>query len=80
MSRFVRFRSNLRDVDLAMPLGVFRAAGQLIDSGQGGAVLRRTEPLWQRHLGWVFEELARSHARRLVARGELPADLMVGRW
>jgi uncharacterized protein len=53
---------------------------QLIDSGQGGAVLQRTEPLWQRHLGWVFEELARSHARRLVVRGELPGDLVVGRW
>jgi AAA+ ATPase superfamily predicted ATPase len=52
----------------------------LIDSGQGEAVLHRTEPLWQRHLGAVFEELARSHARRLVATGALPRDLIVGRW
>src|SRR5690606_12894160 len=32
------------------------------------------------HLGWVFEELARDHAGRLVAAGRLPSDLLIGRW
>ena len=52
----------------------------LIAGGQGDAVLERVLPRWQTHLGFVFEEQARAHARRLVQRGELPADLVVGRW
>jgi uncharacterized protein len=51
-----------------------------IEAGQGRAVLSRIKPLWQRHLGWVFEEAARAHAARLVAEGVLPNDLVVGRW
>ena len=51
-----------------------------IDAGQGKAVFSRVRPTWQRHLGGVFEELARSHAQRLVERGELPQDLLIGRW
>ena len=34
MARYVRFRSNLRDIDLSVPLGIFRATGRLIESGQ----------------------------------------------
>ena len=34
MPRFVRFRSNLRDIDLSVPLGVFHAAGRLMEAGQ----------------------------------------------
>jgi hypothetical protein len=30
--------------------------------------------------GRVFEEIARRHARRLVARGDLPRDTVVGRY
>ena len=52
----------------------------LIEGGQGDAVLERVMPRWQTHVGLVFEEQARAHARRLVQRGELPADLVVGRW
>ena len=52
----------------------------LIAGGQGDAVLGRALPRWQTHLGFVFEEQARAHARRLVQRGDLPADLVVGRW
>ena len=52
----------------------------LIEGGQGDAVLERALPRWQTHLGSVFEEQARAHARRLVQRGELPADLVIGRW
>jgi len=51
-----------------------------IEGGQGTAVLVRVAPLWQRHVGWVFEEAARAHAARLVARGTLPRELVVGRW
>jgi AAA+ ATPase superfamily predicted ATPase len=51
-----------------------------IESGQGNAVMRRARPLWQRHVGSVFEELARQHAARLVSAGELPRDLVIGRW
>ena len=52
----------------------------LIQGGQGDAVQERVLPRWQTHVGLVFEEQARAHARRLVQRGELPADLVVGRW
>lgn len=51
-----------------------------IEAGQGRAVIARRRPEWQRRLGAVFEEAARGHARRLVARGALPEDLVVGRW
>lgn len=51
-----------------------------IESGQGQALFERLKPLWQRHLGSVFEEQARAHAVRLVARGELPRRLVLGRW
>ncbi|MBX3030630.1 MAG: ATP-binding protein [Chloroflexi bacterium] len=51
-----------------------------IDRGQGHAVLHHRRDQWQRHLGWMFEELARQHAARLVAAGALPEDLIVGRW
>ena len=52
----------------------------LIQGGQGDAVLERVLPRWQTHVGLVFEEQARAHARRLVQRGELPANLVVGWW
>jgi AAA+ ATPase superfamily predicted ATPase len=52
----------------------------LIEGGQGRAALHRLKPRWQKHLGHVFEEAARNHARRLITAGELPADLVVGRW
>jgi uncharacterized protein len=51
-----------------------------VEAGQGQAVARRTHQLWQRHLGSVFEELARSHAARLVRSKRLPSDLVIGRW
>ena len=43
-------------------------------------MLAAIEPVWQRHLGWVFEEAARAHAARLVEARVLPGDLVVGRW
>jgi AAA+ ATPase superfamily predicted ATPase len=51
-----------------------------IEAGQGSALSKRTRPIWQRHMGTVFEELARAHAARLVVSGDLPGDLVIGRW
>lgn len=51
-----------------------------IGAGQGRTALRRRRDEWQKHLGWVFEELARDHARRLIASGSLPENVVVGRW
>jgi hypothetical protein len=68
------------DPYLAFWFAVLYADLHLIEGGQGRAVLRRRRLDWQRHLGWAFEELARAHARRLVASGSLPDDLVVGRW
>ena len=52
----------------------------LIEGGQGDAVLERVMPRWHTHVGLVFEEQVRAHAQRLVQRGDLPEDLVVGRW
>jgi AAA+ ATPase superfamily predicted ATPase len=52
----------------------------LIEGGQGAAVLERARPRFETHVGRVFEEVARGHARRLVASGELPPDMVLGRW
>lgn len=70
----------LADPYLAFWFGVLYSDLPHIDAGQGRAVLKRRSEQWQRHLGWVFEEGARAHAARLVERGELPSDLVVGRW
>lgn len=51
-----------------------------IQGGQGKAVLSEAVGAWQAHLGWVFEEAAREHARRLVAAGTLQPEMTVGRW
>jgi hypothetical protein len=70
----------IEDSYLAFWFGVLYADLHLIEGGQGRAVLRRRSPDWQRHVGWAFEELARAHARRLVATGAIADDLVVGRW
>lgn len=70
----------IADPYLAFWFSCLYANQNQIDAGQGKAVLSRIEGVWQRQLGWVFEELARAHALRLVDRGELPDDILVGRW
>lgn len=70
----------IADPYLRFWFSVLYADAQLIEAGQGRAVLRRSTGAWQAHLGWVFEEAARAHCQRLVARGTLPDDLLVGRW
>lgn len=69
------------DVYLAFWLSVLRSDAELIDGGQGRAVLARRRPLLDRHVSAVFERLAREHAVRLVAAGSmLPPTTVVGRW
>ncbi|MEX1358365.1 MAG: DUF234 domain-containing protein [Gaiellaceae bacterium] len=70
----------IADPYLAFWFGVLYSDLPQIEARQGKAVLRRRREQWQRQLGWVFEEAARGHAARLVQRGELPRDLVVGRW
>ena len=53
---------------------------QRIEAGQGAAVLQHTEPAWQEHLGWSFEEAARQHAVSLAASGALPPGTLTGEW
>ncbi len=70
----------IADPYLAFWFRVLYSDADRIEGGQGRAVLRQRRPEWERHLGWVFEELARAHAVRLVRTGRLPEDLVVGRW
>ena len=70
----------IADPYLAFWFGVLYSSIPEIEAGQGRAVLGRVQPLWQRHLGAVFEEAARAHARRLVEAGKLAEHTVVGRW
>ncbi|MGH8933376.1 MAG: ATP-binding protein [Egibacteraceae bacterium] len=70
----------IADPYLRFWFAVLYADAQLVEAGQGRAVLRRSSSAWQGHLGWAFEEAARAHCQRLVTRGVLPDDLVVGRW
>ena len=71
----------IADAYLAFWFSVLYSDIPQIEAGQGRAVLSRRNPSWQRHLGAVFEDIARAHARRLVARGEMAAaDPVIDRW
>lgn len=70
----------IADPYLAFWFGVLYSDIPQIEAGQGSAVLSRKNPSWQRHLGAVFEDLARLHARRLALSGALPSDLVIDRW
>lgn len=52
---------------------------QLIEGGQGAAVIRGAEQLWIRHVADTFERAARDHAVRLVADSRL-GDMLIGEW
>lgn len=52
---------------------------QLIESGQGAAVIRQARVVWTHHVAAVFEEEARRHAARLVVAGLLD-DMTIGEW
>lgn len=70
----------IADPYLAFWFRVLYAEVDRIEGGQGQAVLGQRRPEWERHVGWVFEEMARAHAVRLTRSGHLPDDLLVGRW
>lgn len=78
--RGVRPTYAIADTYLAFWFRVLYPDIHLIEAGQGAAVLRRNRPRWEDHLGRVFEDVARAHAARLISRGQLPADMVVGRW
>jgi len=70
----------IADPYLAFWFRVLYSEAERIEGGQGRSVLRMRRPEWERHVGWVFEEVARAHAIRLAAGGDLPEDLLIGRW
>ena len=70
----------IADDYLAYWFAVLRDDADLVDGGQGRAVMQRTSGRWQTHLARVFEAAARDHAQRLVATGALPSDTIIGRW
>lgn len=72
-------RYELADVYLRFWYEMCWADQGLIEGGAGKAVLARRRGRWQRHLGWVFEELAREHARLLASADLLPAG-QYGEW
>ena len=78
--RGARASYEIADPYLAFWFSVLYSERPQIEAGQGRAVLNRKNPSWQRHLGAVFEDVARAHARRLATRGELPSDLVIDRW
>jgi uncharacterized protein len=78
--RGARANYELSDTYLAFWFGVLYSDMPQIEAGQGKAVLSRKSQSWQRHIGAVFEDAARAHARRLVERGDLPHGLVVDRW
>jgi uncharacterized protein len=69
----------MQDPYLRFWFSVLRADADLIDGGQGTVVLKRTAPQLEAHIQAVFEEIARMHAVREVARGALP-ECVLGRW
>ena len=70
----------LNDPYLRFWFNVLYADRGLIEGGQGRAVMYRARPRFEAHVGRVFDRLARLHAQRLVEQGELPRDLVIGRW
>lgn len=70
----------LADTYLRFWYSVIHPHEQLVEGGQGSAVLARSQQKWRKHVGWVFEEAARQHAIRAVQAGQLPSDTVVGRW
>lgn len=70
----------IADTYLAFWFGVLRDDVDLIEGGQGTAVRQRTAARLGQHLGRVFEGACRAHAALLVRDGELPGDMIIGRW
>lgn len=70
----------IADTYLAFWFGVLRDDVDLIEGGQGAAVRQRTAARLEQHLARVFESACREHAMLLARDGELPGDMIIGRW
>jgi AAA+ ATPase superfamily predicted ATPase len=70
----------IADTYFAFWFGVLYSEIPRIEAGQGRQVLKRVRPRMETHLGRVFEEAARQHARDLVESGKLPDEMVIGRW
>ena len=70
----------IADTYLAFWFGVLRDDVDLIEGGQGAAVRLRTAARLQQHVARVFESACRDHAMLLARDGELPGDMIIGRW
>ncbi|MGH8775946.1 MAG: DUF234 domain-containing protein [Jiangellaceae bacterium] len=79
-NRTPRFSPKIADVYLGFWLSVLRDDAELIEGGQGSAVLHRQRARLDRHVSATFEQVARDHAVRLGSAGRLPAGTVVGRW
>ncbi len=79
-SRSATPRHEVADTYLRFWFAVIERDLELIEGGQGRAVLQRALTRWQTHVADVFENEAREHMVRLVRSGELPSDTIVGRW
>lgn len=53
---------------------------QRIEAGQGANIIQSKQGEWQSLLGLVFEQAAREHARRLVAREVIDPEAVVDEW
>ncbi len=78
--RGARATYDIDDLYLRFWFATLLADEQLVAGGQGAAVLARRREIVQRHVAHAFEQAARAHAIRLVARGELAPGSIVGRW
>lgn len=76
--RAVEYEFN--DTYLAFWFSVLYPSVPEIEAGNGPRTLQRAQPAWNRHLERVFQDVARSHARRLASAGRVPEDLVIGRW
>lgn len=70
----------IADTYLAFWFGVLRDDVDLIEGGQGPAVRHRTAGRLDQHLARVFESACRDHAALLARHGDLPGDMIIGRW
>jgi uncharacterized protein len=69
----------IADTYLRFWFAVIERDYQLIEGGQGSAVLARNEPSWKATIENTFENEARRHLIRASESGEL-ASMIVGRW
>jgi uncharacterized protein len=68
------------DAHLRFYFGMIEPYRQLIEAGQGNAVLTASTQRWAGLVANTFEIEARAHATRMVRDGQLPNGLLIGEW